>query len=144
MQPDQSYPSHRRYHPLFHFFAIPVLSINILVHIWWLVRRPALVNAWALVVALAFLTTCYLARAYALSVQNRVIRLEERLRLQTLLPDDLRPRISEIRTGQLIGLRFCSDEELPDVARAVLAGELKTSDEIKRRVQNWRADHHRV
>jgi len=74
----------------------------------------------------------------------RIIRLEERLRLQTLLPEELRPRINELRTSQLIGLRFCCDEELAEVAGAVLAGEVKSQDEIKRRVRQWRADHHRI
>jgi hypothetical protein len=70
--------------------------------------------------------------------------LEERLRMETLLPDDLRPRIGEFTTGQLIGLRFASDEELPDLARRVLDEGLTDRKAIKQAVKSWRADHQRI
>lgn len=140
----QSYASHRRFHVLFHFTAIPILSINVIVKIVQAVRFPSLASAWDLVVAIALLIGLFLARYYALSVQNRVIRLEERLRLQRCLPDDLRGRIDELKTGQLIALRFCADEELPELTRAVLSGELHDRKEIKRSIRNWRPDWLRV
>jgi hypothetical protein len=144
MPPEQSYATHRRFHPLFHFFAFPVLAINLLLVLYNFVRHPIWQVGWSVLVAAALVATVLLARSYSLRQQDRIIRLEERLRLQMLLPDDLRPRINEIRTSQLIALRFCSDEELPEAARAVLAGEVKAPDEIKRRVTQWRADHHRI
>jgi Family of unknown function (DUF6526) len=144
MPPEQSYASHRRFHPLFHFFAFPVLAINLLLVLYNFIRHPIWQIGWSVLVAAALVATVLLARSYSLRQQDRIIRLEERLRLQLLLPDDLRSRINEIRTSQLIALRFCSDEELPEAARAVLAGEVKAPDEIKRRVTQWRADHHRI
>ena len=89
---------------------------------------------------MALLLFVWAARLMALTVQNRVIRLEERLRLAQLLPDDLRARTGELRTGQIIALRFCSDDELPAMCRAIFAGELREPDEIKRRVKAWRPD----
>jgi hypothetical protein len=140
----QSYASHVRFHPLFHFIGIPILAINVIVKIVQAVRFPSLATGWDVVVAIALLIGMFLARYYALTVQNRVIRLEERVRLQRLLPDDLRGRIDELKTGQLIALRFCSDEELPELARAILSGELSARKDIKRRIKNWRADWLRV
>ena len=144
MPPEQNYASHRRFHPLFHFFAFPILAINLLLQLYNFFRHPLWQFGWSELVAAALVATVLLARYYSLRQQDRIIRLEERLRLQSLLPDDLRSRINELRTSQLIGLRFCSDEELPEAARAVLAGEVKSPEEIKRRVRNWRADHHRI
>lgn len=141
---DQNYSSHRRFHPLFHFFAFPILAGNFLFHLYLLWRNQSLIMLWSCFVAAALVATVFLARYYSLRQQDRIIRLEERLRLQTLLPEDLRSRVNELRTAQLIGLRFCSDDELADAARAVLAGEVKSQDEIKRRVRQWRADHHRI
>ncbi len=144
MQPEQNYGTHRRFHPWFHFFAVPVLTINVLVQIYFCYREPGWASAFGIIVALALVTSLVLGRFYALRVQDRVIRLEERLRLQALLPDELRPRIDELRMRHFIALRFCSDEELPEAARAVLTGDAKSADEIKRRVKTWRADHHRI
>jgi len=95
-------------------------------------------------VALALLALLWPLRNAALTVQNRVIRLEERLRLATLLPADLKPRIAELTVGQLVALRFASDEELPGLVRQVLDENLTDKKEIKKRVKNWRADHLRV
>lgn len=85
-----------------------------------------------------------LARRFALGVQDRVIRLEERLRMERLLPDDLKSRIEDLTTDQLIGLRFASDAELPALARRVLDGELTDRKAIKQAVGDWRADHQRI
>jgi hypothetical protein len=153
MQPEQSFASHRRFHPAFHFFIIPVLTIGLLINVVFLFfpatkqvafRSPIIFGLWSCIVAAALLTMAFLVRTYSLRQQDRIIRLEERLRLQSLLPDDLRSRINELRTSQLIALRFCSDEELTDVTRAVLAGEATSQNDIKKRIQNWRPDHHRI
>ena len=85
-----------------------------------------------------------LARRFAVGVQDRVIRLEERIRMKELLPDDLQGRIGELTTDQLIGLRFASDAELPGLVRRVLDGELTDRKAIKQAVEDWRADHQRV
>ena len=140
----QTYATHRRYHAWFHFIGVPILAINILVKLVQAVRFPSLAAAWEVVVAIALVIAIVLARSYALTVQNRVIRIEERARLQRCLPEDLRARIDELKTSQLVALRFCSDEELPEFARAILSGELRERNEIKRRIKNWRADWLRV
>lgn len=85
-----------------------------------------------------------MARRFALGVQDRVIRLEERLRMERLLPDELKSRIENLTTGQLIGLRFASDAELPALVRRVLDGELTDRKAIKQAVEDWRADHQRI
>jgi hypothetical protein len=86
----------------------------------------------------------FLARLMALSVQDRVIRLEEQMRMRELLPADLTPRINEFTVKQLVGLRFASDAELPELARQVLDGKLVEQKAIKQAVKNWRADHQRA
>ena len=140
----QSFASHRRWHPIFHFIAVPILAIQVIVKIVQAVRIPSLASAWDVIVWIALLISLVLARAYALKVQNRLIRLEERMRLQRCLPEELRGRIDELRTNQLIALRFCPDEELPEITREVLSGELRGRNAIKRRIRNWRADWLRV
>lgn len=140
----QSYASHRRLHVWFHFIGVPILAINVIVKIVQAVRLPSLATAWDVAVAIALLIAICLARSYALTVQNRVIRLEERLRLQRCLPDDLRERIDELKTSHLIALRFCPDEELPALTREILSGNLRGRKDIKQRIRNWRGDWLRV
>jgi len=139
--PEQTYANHKRYLPLYHFIVVPLFALNLIARIVYAVRTPTSKLAWwEVVVAVALLLFVGAARLMALTVQNRVIRLEERLRLERVLPDDLRHRTGELRTSQLIALRFCADEELPEMCRAVLNGECRDADEIKRRVKSWRPD----
>src|SRR5207249_899193 len=119
----QTYKNHARFLPPFHYFVIPVLLVNALIAIRTVWVAPGWSTAWALVVAVALLTLAFLARIMALTVQNRVIRLEMRLRLQQCLPQDLRSRINDLTPRQLIALRFASDAELADLVREVLAGK---------------------
>lgn len=139
-RPVQSYKNHTRLLPPFHFFVVPVLLVNFLIAIWQVIRAPAVGTAWGLVLAAALLALGFVARGQAISVQDRVIRVEMRLRLQRLLPPDLQPRINDLTTRQLVALRFASDEELPDLVREVLAGNLPSQKSIKMRVKNWQAD----
>jgi len=141
MPREQSYANHARYYPLFHFVVVPLLALNVIVTVVYAFRHPgAKWNWWQVVVAVAIGLLAWTTRTMVLTVQNRLIRLEETLRLQRLLPDDLRGRIGELRTSHLIALRFCSDAELPEMCRAVLSGELGEADAIKRRVKSWRPD----
>jgi hypothetical protein len=94
--------------------------------------------------ALALLVLAFLARLFALGAQDRVIRLEERIRYQQLLPDNLKLRINEFSTNQLVALRFAGDEELPALARKVLDDNLTDRRAIKQMIQNWRADYQRI
>lgn len=141
---DQTYATHRQYVPLFHFFTIPVLAINVLVQICFAIRHFSGWSAWNVLVALALAAFAFTARGMVTRAQDRIIRLEETLRLQRILPPDLRGRIGELTTGQLIGLRFCSDAELPELARAVFSGDSRGREDIKKRIKTWRPDTLRV
>ena len=140
---DQSYKSHTRWLPAFHFFAVPVLLINTLNEMRHLYMAPSRSTAFAVLVAAALLTTCFLARIMALTAQDRLIRLEMRLRLQGLLPPDLQARFNELKVRQLVALRFASDGELPDLVGTVLKDHTKPAD-IKKLIKRWEADHVRV
>lgn len=140
----QTFASHRRFIPVFHFFALPVLLINVVVVAYRFVLDPRFINGWALLVAIALAIGISWSRFMPLRAQDRIIRLEERSRLQRLLPGDLRGRVDELSTRQLIAIRFAPDDEVPDLTRRALNGELKTPADIKRAIRNWRADHLRV
>jgi hypothetical protein len=139
-EPVQSYKKHARWLPAYHFFVMPVLLLNAanaIRHVWLLPTRGMVFQ---LVVAVALLMLGFLARIMALTVQDRVIRLEMRLRLHELLSPDLRPRINDLTHRQLVAMRFASDAELPELTREVFEGKLATSNEIKQRVKSWQAD----
>ena|SRR2546423_727358 len=136
----QTYATHRRLFPIFHYVALPILIANVAVAVAHAIRRPSAWNAWLIVVSLALVTGLVASRASTLMVQNRLIALEMRLRLAATLPPDLRARIPELRLRQLIGLRFAGDEELPILVERCLRGELPTSDAIKREIHDWRPD----
>ena len=139
----QSFSNHARYDPLFHFFILPVFAITLIATIVHLVRRPSLHSAWMIVVMIAAIAAIFKIRLYALKVQDRVIRLEERQRLASLLDPARRPRIGELTESQLIGLRFASDAELPALAARALNEKLASAD-IKKSIQQWRPDYWRV
>ncbi|MFI5101813.1 MAG: DUF6526 family protein [Terriglobales bacterium] len=139
----QNFANHTRLDPPFHFFILPVFAITLIVTIVHLVRRPGLHSAWLLVVMIAAIVAIFKIRLYALKVQDRVIRLEERLRLASLLDPALRPRITELTEAQLIALRFASDAELPALAARALNEKLP-GKEIKKAIQHWRPDYWRV
>lgn len=139
----QSASHHTRYDPPVHFFIIPVFVITLIATIVDLVHHPGLHSAWLVVFMIAALLALFKIRMNALRVQDRVIRLEERLRLATLLDPALRPRIPELTMLQLIALRFASDAELPALAARALNEKLSSAD-IKKSIQTWRPDYWRV
>ncbi len=140
----QTYANHTRTVPVYHYIALPLLLLNFLWAGYRLVTGFSLDAAVALLLALALLIVALFGRVFALGNQDRIIRLEERLRLQAVLPADLAPRIGELTTRQLIALRFASDGELPDLVRRVLDGELGDQRAIKQAITTWRPDHNRV
>ena len=142
-QPQQNYENHARYVPLFHFVMYAVLTANLVGGIVAVAKRPGIDSTMALALAIALIILAWYARAFAIAVQNRVIRLEETLRLERLLPPDLRARIPELSVAQLVGLRFASDAELPDLCRRTLDESLGTRA-IKQQVKNWRPDYLRA
>jgi len=143
-QTPQTYKNHTRFFPLFHFFVAPVLLINFLLAIRRLYLQPSLSTTWGLVFAVALVGLALASRLMALTVQDRVIRLEMRLRMQQMLPPELCARIDDFTRQQLVALRFASDAELPDLVRDVLAGKLATPKAIKERVRTWTADYLRA
>ncbi len=142
----QSYTHHTRWDPPFHFFILPVFVIAFIAAIVHLVlhfHHHPIHGVFLVLLALAALMAVFKIRLNALKVQDRVIRLEERLRLATVLPEPLRSRIPELTERQLIALRFASDGELAGLVQRVLNEKL-SPDEIKKAIQNWRADNWRV
>ena len=139
----QNLSNHTRFDPLFHFFILPVFFITFISTIVHLVRHPGLHSAWLVVFMLAAALAVTRMRTYAIKVQDRVIRLEERLRLAILLDGPMRGRITEFSESQLIGLRFASDAELPALAARTLSEKLSKAD-IKKAIVQWRSDYWRV
>ncbi len=140
----QNYQNHRRFVPLFHFVTATVLVLNALWQIYLMFRFFSPGSVINVLTALALCSMFYYLRDFPLRVQDRVIRLEERLRLARLLPADLQPRIEELSPGQLVALRFASDEELPELVRRVLADDIRSREAIKKMIRSWRADRLRV
>lgn len=140
----QNFQNHTRWYPLVHFVVVPIFLINL---IWQIVRfsqEKTWDRAESVLIAVGFLLLNMAARFQALKAQNRLIRLEEKLRYKEILPTDLFAESEKLKTGQIIALRFASDEELPDLMRKTLSGEFKTTKEIKQAIKNWRGDYHRV
>jgi len=140
----QSYSNHARFVPPFHFLLSAILLVNFI----WCVYRAIVAFSWptllAALMAFAFVLMFVYIRTFPLAVQNRLIRLEMRLRLERILPADLKPRVPELSVGHLIALRFASDAELPALVREVLDGKTTRSKEIKQKIRDWQADHLRA
>ena len=139
----QTFSNHARYDPWFHFFALPVFLISWVASIVLLVRHPSMLAAWEVVFASAAVVAVFKIRLYALKVQDRVIRLEERLRLATLLPESARAGIASLTEDQLVALRFACDAELPALAERCASEKLGRKD-VKKAIQTWRPDYWRV
>ena len=146
----QSFAHHTRLDPAFHFFLLPVFGfglvlslIHFFAHLAHSDFRDNFHSFLLIVLAIAVLVLAFKERLYALKVQDRVIRLEERLRLMQLLPEPLRSRIPELSEDQLCGLRFASDSEVSKLAERTLNEKLSRK-QIKEAVKNWRADNWRV
>ena len=139
----ETYGNHRKFVPLFHFVALPILLLNVLFMAYHAVTERSLRDVWALLMGIALLLVAFFARVFALKVQDRVIRLEERSRLRALLPPESQARINDLTSDQLIGLRFASDAELPGLTATVLRDNLQR-EAIKKLVKTWRADNARA
>jgi hypothetical protein len=139
----QNYSNHVRWDPAFHFFLVPVIVITAIGFAVTLFTRPSIHSGWMLVFYVALVVWVFKTRLYSLKVQTRVIRLEERLRLSTLLAEPLRSRIGELTESQLVALRFASDAEIPALVGETLNRNLSGA-EIKKAITNWRADWFRV
>jgi len=142
--PEQSLKNHARIVPLYHYFALPIAALNAAWLVYRALTRPSWDAAIAALMGLALVLMFLLARVFALTVQDRVIRLEMRLRLRELLPADLQPRLGEFTRNQLVALRFASDSELPALARRVLDERLDDRKAIKTLIEHWQADNLRA
>jgi hypothetical protein len=146
----QNYANHTRFDPLFHFFLGPVFILGLilsLIHFFAHLSHSSFRDNFhaglLILLAVALLVWLTKTRLYAMKVQDRVIRLEERLRLSQILPEPLRSRIPELTEDQLIGLRFASDAEIPKLVERTLREKLSRK-QIKQSIVNWRPDYWRV
>lgn len=141
----QDFSNHTRVVPAFHMFALPVLGLNLVDQIYRIVRLGfSFDTVVAVLLAIALIIVALYARLFALTVQDRVIRLEMRLRLEQVLPADLKSRIPQFTINQLVSLRFASDAELPDLVRRVLDEKMDNRKSIKQLIKTWKADYLRA
>jgi hypothetical protein len=140
----QTFENHARILPAYHYVAFPLFAINVFFTLYQAVTAFSWANLVAFGVAVALVLLFFIARVMALTVQDRVIRLEETMRMRALLPADLQPRIGEFTVKQLVALRFASDAELPELARTVLDGGIQDQKAIKKMIRAWRADFQRA
>ena len=136
----QDIKNHRRWVPAFHFGVLPLLLANVVLASWHAVRIPTRWNIWSALVALAVFTGILMARVMINTVQDRVIRLETRLRLKAVLTGASAAHIDDLTPRQYVGLRFASDAELPALVDRCLSGELANDEQIKKQIKNWQAD----
>jgi Family of unknown function (DUF6526) len=141
---EQSFQSHAKWVPPFHFFVLPVLLINIGFQIYWCVKAFSVSSVVSLLMAVAIFVGIGTARGMVLKVQDRLIRLEERMRFERVLPADMHARISEFTIDQLVALRFASNAELPELARKVLEEKIVDRKAIKELIKTWRPDFARA
>ena len=139
----QNFDNHVRFVPIYHYVAAPILLVNLVWAVWSL-RVPSFPALLDVLVAVALLILFLCARVFALKAQDRVIRLEMRLRMRELLPEDLQGRIDDFTPTQMVGLRFAGDAELPDLARKVLDENITAATPIKKLVTDWQGDYYRV
>ncbi len=142
-KPPQSAANHTMFDPPFHYMFVPAVLVLLIYSIYNAIMAPGLASAMFIVLIIAVALAGFKARIYALKVQDRLIRLEEQLRLHRLLPEALRPRIDELTEDQFVGLRFASDAELPELVTKTLANNWKRK-EIKEAIKHWRPDYFRV
>ncbi len=139
----QSFKNHGRFDPPYHFFLAWVFLANVIIAIVYAVRHLCFYSVWLVVVSIALFLLIFKLRLYPLKVQDRVIRLEERLRLQALAPEEWHTQIYRLSEDQLIGLRFAADDEVVELAKQALEHNLSRK-QIKERIKEWRPDTWRV
>ncbi len=141
---EQNYSNHARWYPLFHFVVVPLLALNFLSHLIRFFMAPSWALGFWTLLGVTLILLALASRLQALKAQDRVIRLEERLRYKELLSPELAKKAEQLSIGQIIALRFASDEELAGLIERTLNGEFTKTKEIKQAIKNWRGDHLRV
>lgn len=139
----QNLKNHARVDPPFHYVLFLILVVNFFLAIYFVVHRHDLATIWFLILSVAAFVALFRIRQYPLKVQDRVIRLEERLRLQSLAPSEWHTQIYRLTEDQLIALRFAGDGEVVELAKQALEHNLNRK-QIKERIRNWRADNWRI
>ena len=140
----QNFANHTRWHPPFHFFVLPVMLINFIWSVVAFGKAPGWNSGWWIVVSLALLLLTFFVRTNSLKVQDRIIRLEEKLRYQRLLSPAVVQQAGALTPGQIIALRFAGDDELEELVSAIVTARLAKPKDIKQAIKNWRADTFRV
>jgi hypothetical protein len=146
MPTPQNFKNHTRFNPPFHFFILPVLLLNLIFSIYVTIHHwpeHRILFLWWIVMSIVLFMMTGISRSQTLRAQDRIIRLEEHLRLAALLPAEDRAHINELSVKQLIALRFASDDELPALVRKTLTQNLEPQA-IKQSIVNWRGDYYRV
>ncbi|HEX9199345.1 MAG TPA: DUF6526 family protein [Acidobacteriaceae bacterium] len=146
MPEPQTYSNHTRFDPIWHFFIAPVFLLNVFFAIFLIIHHwpdHRAVLGWWIVLSIVFLLAVGRARQHSLTAQDRIIRLEERLRYAAVLPPDLLARCQALTIRQIIGLRFTSDDELPGLVKRALDENL-TEKQIKQAIVTWKPDYLRV
>jgi len=144
MSQPQSAASHAKMVPMYHYVAFALIFIPTVYFLYLVVTAFSVPALMATAFGVGVIIATLFARLFPLGVQDRVIRLEERLRLARVLPAEMQGDIDSIGTGVLIGLRFAPDDELEDLVRRIQSGELADRKAVKMAVKNWRADHQRI
>jgi hypothetical protein len=140
----QNFANHTRWHPPFHFFVLPVMLTNFVWSVVAFAKAPGWNSAWWTVVSLALAMLALFTRTYSLKLQDRIIRIEEKLRYQQLLSPTLVQQAGALTFAQIVALRFAGDEQLQELVRQVLSGKFAKGKDIKQAIKNWRADTFRV
>ncbi len=140
----QNFANHTRFVPAFHYVALPILLVNFVSAVVGLFNGITWDASLHVLVAVALIIVALFARVFALKAQDRVIRLEMRLRMLELLPEDRQGRINDFTPTQMVGLRFAGDAELPELARKVLDENITKSTSIKKMITDWQGDYFRV
>jgi len=142
---DQNFRNHARFVPAFHFFVLPVLVINIGTQLYWWIKLGFIpLHFFTVLLSVALLLGIIYGRLFALSVQDRLIRLEDQIRYEGVLPVELRWRADELTVSQFVSLRFASDDELPLLVGKVLDEKLAVRKTIKQLIKNWKPDNFRA
>ena len=143
MSKTQNLKNHARFDPAYHALLLAVYLLNLVYTGFHVYRQPSISSGWYAVLSVVLIVPLLKLRTYPLKVQDRVIRLEERLRLQTLAPQEWHTQLYRLNEDQLIGLRFAADDEVVELAKQALEHNLNRK-QIKERIRTWRADDWRI
>ena len=139
MAAQQSFENHAKVVPAYHYFTFGLIAAYLVYRLYIVATAFSLDAVMSLLLAVGVMMAAFWSRVFALRVQDRVIRLEMRIRLLRVAPA-IAPRLGEFTINQLCSLRFAGDTELPALAEQVLAERLDDRKAIKRMIKNWQAD----